>query len=108
MSAIHPDVDLQASLLARKVLRGVMSLSAAVEELDEWQAETVADREAHIASRALIVTHALNTLIRRERPDTLDESDTKPAKPKAQSREAKPRAAKPRKVKVRRAVSSRA
>jgi len=80
---IDADVDWQASVLAEKVLKRVMSLRDAVQELDEWQRETAkpdsapstsdageintpaAAMAAQPDSRALIVTHMMNTLLKR-------------------------------------------
>ncbi len=64
---IHPDIDWQAQLLADKVLRRVMTLADATEELAAWQAEALAghDRWRAIEPRALIVTHMMNKLLAR-------------------------------------------
>ena len=66
---IHPDIDWQAGLLAEKVLRRVMTLAAAAEELAAWQDEA-ADGAADgawrtVEPRALIVTHMMNRLLSR-------------------------------------------
>jgi len=65
--SIHPDIDWQAGLLAGKVLRRVMTLAEACEELAGWQAETIAPdgRWRAVEPRALIVTHMLNRLLAR-------------------------------------------
>lgn len=66
MKPVHPDIDWQADMLAAKVLRRAMTLKAAASELDEWQSEAGGDaRYRDVDSRALIVTHALNALLRR-------------------------------------------
>lgn len=62
---IHPDVDWQASVLAEKVRRRVMSLEAAARELDDWQDEAGLEPEARPRSRSLIVTHMLNAMLKR-------------------------------------------
>ncbi len=64
---IHPDIDWQAELLAGKVLRRVMTLAAATEELGSWQAEALAggDGWRAVEPRALIVTHMMNRLLAR-------------------------------------------
>src|SRR3546814_1989365 len=64
---IHPDVDWQASLLATKVLRRVMTLRQACDELAGWQAEAVGDDPAWrpVQPRTLIVTHMMNRLLKR-------------------------------------------
>lgn len=64
---IHPDVDWQAQLLAGKVLRRVMTLATATEELDAWQAEALAGSGGWrpVAPRALILTHMMNLLLAR-------------------------------------------
>jgi hypothetical protein len=66
MKAVDPDIDWQASLLATKVLKRAMTLKAASGELDDWQrdAETKSTHR-QVDSRALIVTHALNALLKR-------------------------------------------
>lgn len=64
---IHPDIDWQARLLAGKVLRRVMSLAAASEELAAWQAEALASGEdwRSVEPRTLLVTHMMNQLLAR-------------------------------------------
>lgn len=64
---IHPDIDWQAGLLAEKVLRRVMTLAAATEELAAWQAEALAGTDAWrtVEPRALVVTHMMNRLLVR-------------------------------------------
>lgn len=62
---IHPDVDWQASVLATKVQRKVMSLDQAALELDDWQKEAGLDPDDRVVSRALLVTHMLNTILKR-------------------------------------------
>lgn len=64
---IHPDIDWQAQLLAGKVLRRVMTLATACDELATWQAEALAGNDGWraVAPRALIVTHMMNTLLAR-------------------------------------------
>lgn len=78
-TAIDPDVDWQASVLATKVMRRVLSLADATVELDEWQKEAHSqpkdraakpqDGDAHkskpVDSRSLIVTHMLNAILKR-------------------------------------------
>lgn len=66
-SPIHPDIDWQASLLAAKVLRRVMTLAQACDELAVWQADTPGDAGGWraIEPRALIVTHMMNRLLVR-------------------------------------------
>lgn len=66
---IHPDVEFQAKLLAEKVARRVLSLSAASHELADWQSDTL-DRQAPeqwrpVEPRTLIVTHMMNRLLQR-------------------------------------------
>ena len=66
MKPVHPDIDWQADMLATKVLKRAMSLAAASSELDDWQTDAGADaRYRTVNSRTLIVTHALNTLLKR-------------------------------------------
>ncbi|MEQ8814822.1 MAG: hypothetical protein RLO51_17910 [Thalassobaculum sp.] len=62
---IHPDIDWQAGLLAEKVLRRVMTLAAATEELAAWQDEAAGDAWRTVEPRALIVTHIMNRLLSR-------------------------------------------
>ena len=64
---IDPDIDWQASLLAAKVLRRVMTLAQACDELAAWQAETAGADGAWrtVEPRALIVTHMMNSLLTR-------------------------------------------
>lgn len=66
---INPDIDFQAGLLAAKVARRVMSLDAAAAELSDWQAEAqsreVAGKWRTVEPRALIVTHMMNSLLKR-------------------------------------------
>ncbi|MEQ8398832.1 hypothetical protein [Thalassobaculum sp.] len=64
---IHPDVDWQASLLAAKVLRRVMTLAQACEELAAWQADAGGKNAEWrpVEPRALIVTHMMNSLLSR-------------------------------------------
>lgn len=64
---IHPEVDWQAGLLAAKVLRRVMTLAQASEELAGWQDDALAETDAWrpVEPRALIVTHMMNKLIGR-------------------------------------------
>ena len=66
---IHPDVDFQAGLLAAKVTRRVMSLDAASQELADWQDTAIADAGRKswdpVEPRALIVTHMMNSLLKR-------------------------------------------
>ena len=66
MKSVDPDIDWQATMLASKVLKRAMSLEAASSELDDWQRDTKPDEKYRtVDSRALIVTHALNTLLKR-------------------------------------------
>lgn len=64
---IHPDIDWQASVLAGKVLRRVVTLAAACDELATWQDEALAGDRAWraVEPRALIVTHMMNHLLSR-------------------------------------------
>lgn len=64
---INPDIDWQASLLAGKVLRRVMTLAQACDELAAWQAGTSGADGAWrtVEPRALIVTHMMNSLLTR-------------------------------------------
>ena len=64
---IHPDIEWQAGLLAGKVLRRVMTLAQACEELAAWQAEAAGPdgRWRTVEPRALIVTHMMNSLLAR-------------------------------------------
>lgn len=66
---IHPDVDFQAGLLAGKVTRRIMTLSEACRELADWQKSAMEQTDAGdwdpIDPRALIVTHMINTLLKR-------------------------------------------
>lgn len=64
---IHPDIDWQAQLLADKVLRRVMTLAAATDELRAWQAEALAGggEWRSVEPRALVVTHMMNRLLAR-------------------------------------------
>lgn len=64
---IHPDIDWQAGLLAEKVLRRVMTLAAAADELGAWQADALGDGGAWrpVEPRTLIVTHMMNRLLSR-------------------------------------------
>lgn len=66
---INPDVDFQASLLAEKVARRVMTLDAAAAELSDWQDEALTgeggERWRPVQPRALIVTHMMNRLLKR-------------------------------------------
>lgn len=62
---IHPDVDWQASVLATKVQRKVMGLDEAARELDDWQKDAGLSQEDRVVSRALLVTHMLNTILKR-------------------------------------------
>jgi hypothetical protein len=66
MKTVHPDIKWQATMLAAKVLKRAMTLQAAANELDDWQCETgVDEKHRAVDSRTLIVTHALNSLIKR-------------------------------------------
>ncbi|NQW09537.1 MAG: hypothetical protein HQ481_06620 [Alphaproteobacteria bacterium] len=64
---IDPDMEFQAGLLADKVMRRVMTLADAVGELDQWQAGAAAAEPPwrRVEARALIVTHMMNTLLKR-------------------------------------------
>lgn len=64
---IHPEVDWQAGLLAAKVLRRVMTLAEACDELAGWQDDALrgAGRWRPVEPRALIVTHMMNRLLVR-------------------------------------------
>lgn len=64
---IHPDIDWQAALLAGKVLRRVMTLAQATEELGAWQDEALGagGRWRAVEPRALVVTHMMNALLSR-------------------------------------------
>ena len=64
-SKIPANIDWQASVLAEKVQRRVVSLADATRELEEWQTDEAIEAEARVASRALIVTHMLNTILKR-------------------------------------------
>ena len=65
--AIHHDIDWQAALLAGKVLRRVMTLAEACEELAGWQSEAIAPGSGWrtVEPRSLIVTHMMNRLLAR-------------------------------------------
>ena len=66
MKSVNPDIDWQANMLAGKVLKRAMSLEAASSELDDWQRDAKSDTKYRdVDSRALIVTHALNALLKR-------------------------------------------
>lgn len=66
MKTVDPDIDWQASLLAAKVLKRAMTLDAASGELDDWQRDGETDEKYRgVDSRSLIVTHALNALLKR-------------------------------------------
>lgn len=52
-------------MLAEKVQRRVMSLADATRELEDWQNDEAIEAGARVASRALIVTHMLNTILKR-------------------------------------------
>jgi hypothetical protein len=58
-------VDWQASVLATKVQRKVMGLDEAARELDDWQKDAGLSQEDRVVSRALLVTHMLNTILKR-------------------------------------------
>ncbi|MCR9175615.1 MAG: hypothetical protein NXI19_06400 [Alphaproteobacteria bacterium] len=64
-SKIPANIDWQASVLAEKVQRRVMSLADATRELEDWQNDEAIEAGARVASRALIVTHMLNTILKR-------------------------------------------
>lgn len=64
-SKIPANIDWQASVLAEKVQRQVMSLADATRELEDWQTDEAIEAGARVASRALIVTHMLNTILKR-------------------------------------------
>ncbi len=66
MKTVNPDIDWQAGMLAGKVLKRAMSLETAARELDDWQREAEPGGSYRaVDSRSLIVTHALNTLLKR-------------------------------------------
>lgn len=66
MKPVNPDIDWQADMLASKVLKRAMTLAAASSELDDWQGDAGTDaRYRKVDSRTLIVTHALNALLKR-------------------------------------------
>jgi hypothetical protein len=68
MKAVAPDIQWQARMLADKVLKRAMSLDAAARELDDWQRDVLADTGEtyrRVDSRNLIVTEALNALLKR-------------------------------------------
>lgn len=66
MKSVNPDIDWQASVLAGKVLKRAMTLQAASRELDDWQRDEKLDEKYRpVDSRSLIVTHALNALLKR-------------------------------------------
>jgi hypothetical protein len=68
MKAVNPDIEWQARMLADKVLKRAMSLEAATRELDDWQQDAppgTAETYRRVESRALIVTEALNALLKR-------------------------------------------
>jgi hypothetical protein len=66
MKTVHPDIDWQANMLAAKVLKRTMPLDAASGELDDWQRDAkMGEKYRTVGSRSLIVTHALNTLLKR-------------------------------------------
>jgi hypothetical protein len=66
MKAVNPDIDWQATMLADKVLKRAMTLKAASMELDDWQRDAKPDKKyRQVDSQALIVTHALNNLLKR-------------------------------------------
>ena len=53
-------------MLADKVLKRAMTLKAASMELDDWQRDAKPDKKyRQVDSQALIVTHALNNLLKR-------------------------------------------
>lgn len=64
---IHPEVDWQAAVLATKVLRRVMTLADACQELAGWQSDALvgAGDWRAVEPRALIVTHMMNRLLNR-------------------------------------------
>jgi hypothetical protein len=64
---IHPDIDWQASLLAAKVLRRVMTLAQECDELAAWQADAggKSGEWRAVEPRALIITHMMNSLLSR-------------------------------------------
>jgi hypothetical protein len=66
MKTVHPDIDWQANMLAVKVLKRAMPLAAASGELDDWQRDAeMGEKYRTVDSRSLIVTHALNALLKR-------------------------------------------
>jgi len=68
MKAVAPDIQWQARMLADKVLKRAMSLDAAARELGDWQQDASADTGEtyrRVDSRNLIVTEALNALLKR-------------------------------------------
>jgi hypothetical protein len=66
MKLVNPDIDWQANMLAAKVLKRALGLDAASRELDDWQGDDKSNGAYRkVDSRALIVTHALNTLLKR-------------------------------------------
>jgi hypothetical protein len=64
-STIPANIDWQASVLAEKVQRKVMRLEDATRELEDWQDDEAIEADARVASRALIVTHMLNAILKR-------------------------------------------
>jgi hypothetical protein len=64
-SNIPANIDWQASVLAEKVQRRVMSLEDATRELEDWQDDEAIAADTRVASRALIVTHMLNAILKR-------------------------------------------
>lgn len=71
LPAIHPDVEWQAEMLAGRVLKKVVSLKDATLELEEIQGdalEEVGETSSpyrSVDARSLIVTHMMNSLLRR-------------------------------------------
>lgn len=68
MKAVDPDIQWQARVLADKVLKRTMSLEAAARELDNWQQDAslgTGETYRRVDSRNLIVTEALNALLKR-------------------------------------------
>jgi hypothetical protein len=66
MKAVNPKLDWQATMLADKVLKRAIILKAASMELDDWQRDAKVDKKyRQVDSKALIVSHALNNLLKR-------------------------------------------
>ncbi|MDE0810560.1 MAG: hypothetical protein OSB69_14745 [Alphaproteobacteria bacterium] len=66
MKAVTPKIDWQVTMLADKVLKRAMTLKAASMELDDWPRDAKVNKKyQQVHSKALIVSHALNNLLKR-------------------------------------------